>query len=122
MKLFLFIQNLWRIGLPPSVIMKINLAFFFVLIASIHVSASSYAQKIKMEDKNTSLHDIFQELKNQTGYSFVYSSEKIKTTRTSIKVDNSTLENTLTILFKDLPFSFKVLKTNVLIKEDRSKM
>jgi len=101
--------------------MRINLSFFFILIASIHVSASSYAQKIKMEEKNSSLYDIFQEIKNQTGYSFVYSSDKVKTTRTSIKVNNSTLENTLTTLFKDLPFSFKVLKTNVLIKEDRSK-
>jgi len=102
--------------------MRINLSFFFILIASIHVSASSYAQKIKMEEKNASLHEIFQQIKNQTGYSFVYSSEKVKTIHTSIKVEDATLESTLTTLFKNLPFSFKILKTNVLIKEDKSKV
>jgi len=86
--------------------MRINLSFFFILIASIHVSASSYAQKIKMEEKNASLHEIFQQIKNQTGYSCVYSSEKVKTIHTSIKVEDATLESTLTTLFKNLPFSF----------------
>jgi len=101
--------------------MKLCLSFLLVLVCSCYVSASSFAQKIRIEEHNASLHQIFEEIKSQTGYSFVYNSNKIKSTQTSIKVQDATLEQTLAALFRNLPFSYKIVKTNVLVKEDQTK-
>lgn len=97
---------------------KLCLPFLLVLVCSCYVSASSFAQKIRINEHNASLHQIFEEIKSQTGYSFIYNSNKVRSTLTSIKVQDASLEQTLKTLFNDLPFSYKIVKTNILVKEE----
>lgn len=121
MKLFSFILAMLKTWPSPGMIMRINICILLIILTSIHVSASTYGQRVSIREQNAPLYKIMQRLKQQTDYSFVYSSEKLKVTTASIDVKDVTIDQALSVLFKDLPFSYKIIRTNVLIKEDRSK-
>jgi TonB-linked SusC/RagA family outer membrane protein len=121
MKIFSFIQ-VFRTGWPSSgMIMRINISILLIILTSVHVSASSYGQQINIREKNATLYEIIQKIKKQTDYSFIYNSKKLNSITTSIELENSTIEQALDILFRNLPFSYKIVKTNVLVKEDPEK-
>lgn len=88
-----------------------------ILVTCIHVSAFTYAQQVTLQKQGASLEEIINEIHAQTGYDFVYSSEKIGRIKTDIDVRNATISDALALLFKGLPFTYDIVKTNVLIKE-----
>lgn len=56
--------------------MKITLVFVFLAFSQL--SASVWAQRVNIELKNASLREIFEQIKQQTGVSFMYSNDDVK--------------------------------------------
>lgn len=56
--------------------MKITLVFVFLTFSQL--SASVWAQRVNIELKNASLREIFEQIKQQTGVSFMYSNDDVK--------------------------------------------
>jgi TonB-linked SusC/RagA family outer membrane protein len=76
------------------------------------------AQPITLSHKNVPLQTIFQELKRQTGFTFVYTQAIIqKAKKVTVNVKNATLESVLNLCFNEQPLTYSIVNSMVVIKE-----
>ncbi len=81
-----------------------------LLIATImQVSATGFAQKVTLTQTSTSLKNVLQQIKSQTGYDFVYDSKVIQNSK-SVKLDlqNVDLDEALKQIFKPLNLKYSI--------------
>jgi hypothetical protein len=100
-------------------VMKITIALllFFVLSAS----ASTFAQKISLSERNAPLVEVLEKIRLQSGYDFVASTRLIeKSNRVSIVVNDVSLEEALKICFSNQQLTYKIQGKIVLIKENKN--
>jgi len=101
--------------------MRINLTLIALCLAFMQVCAESYGQTITLNKKDVSVQEVFQAIKKQTGYVFVYNSNELRNSTVDIHVKNSSIEETLSECLKGLPFTFKIIENNILIKKEKRK-
>lgn len=95
-----------------------NLTAMFLLISLLHVSASSLAQQVTLNMKDTPLKDVFNEINKQTGYNFSWSSRAVKETiRIDVNLKDVPLKNALDQILYGLPVTYTIKDKNILIKE-----
>ena len=89
-----------------------------ILIATImQVSASSFAQRITLNTKNTALEKVLKDIRLQSGYDFLFSEGLIKSSKPiSISVKNAAIEEVLEKCFNDQPITYKIENKTVLLK------
>jgi len=90
-----------------------------LLIASLmQVSAATLAQKISLKEKNAPLEQIFDQIRQQTGYDFLYNKNLLKKARpVNIDLKNATMEETLTACFAGQPFTFSLQEKTIVVKD-----
>ncbi len=97
-------------------IMKLTGVLLFVL--TMHLSASTMAQKVSLSKENGDLKSVLKELRKQTGYLFMYNNQVIKKARPiSIHVTNTELSEVLVKIFKDQPLTYELDDNTIIIKE-----
>lgn len=118
MKLNAFTKAARQFGglLPPKVILAMKITTFLLLVVLVQASAKSYSQ-INLNENNAPLEKVLKSIKKQTGYSFFYDINDVKNSKVSIQVNDVSLDQALSICFKDLPISFKVIENNVVLKK-----
>jgi TonB-linked SusC/RagA family outer membrane protein len=100
----------------PLLVMKMIVTILTLSI--MHVSASSFAQKITLNVTNAPLGQIINEIRAQSGYDFLYSNRLLKIANpVTINVKDASIEAVLDICFSNQPLSYKVEDKAVLIKE-----
>lgn len=108
-----------RFAIQMLRVMKIVAILFFAFC--MQVSATGYSQTVTLQLKNASLTTIFTEIKNQTGYNFVYTKEDLqKANNIDIDVSHSPLEDVLQICFRNQPLTYTVVEKMVVIKQKKS--
>src|SRR5882757_872256 len=65
-------MTLFVAGKAAKTKLIMKLTAVFLLIATVHVSATSFSQKVSIRGKGLLLEDVFQRMHTQTGYAFVY--------------------------------------------------
>ncbi|GAA3962922.1 TonB-dependent receptor [Mucilaginibacter dorajii] len=96
--------------------MKLTGALLFVL--TMHLSASTMAQKVSLSKENDNLRSVLKELRKQTGYLFMYNNQVIKKARPiSIHVTNTELGDVLAEIFKNQPLTYELDDNTIIIKE-----
>jgi hypothetical protein len=71
----------------PILIMKITAVI--LLVATLQVSASGYAQKLSIHQNNSSLKNVLNVIRKQTGYFFIFNKAVVQKARpVSINADN----------------------------------
>ena len=113
--------NTKQLGIPPGYIYKILLIMRLttvLLIATImQVSAGSFAQKISLNEKNAPLEKIFDKIRLQSGYDFLFNRELLKTAKpVDINIKNVDIEDALAICFKGQPFTYTLEEKTIVIK------
>lgn len=103
-----------------------KLTWFLILALNLQTSASLWSQTTTMDIriKDSSLLELFNEIEKGSDYRFFYSNDEIDVTqKVSISADNDAIEDILTEVFKELPYSFKELGNNMILveKKDHSK-
>ena len=98
---------------PPGCIRKIVLVMkittFILFLAIMQVSANSLAQKVSIKANGQTLSTVLDQLSNQTGYDFAYTSKTIKSAKSvTINVKNEELSSVLTKIFNDQPLEFTI--------------
>ncbi len=118
MKLNAFTKVIRQFGglLPPKVILAMKITTFLLVVVLVQASAKSYSQ-INLNENNAPLEKVLKSIKKQTGYSFFYDINDVKNSKVSIQVNDVSLDQALSICFKDLPISFKVIENNVVLKK-----
>lgn len=94
-----------------------GLHFVSIMLAiSIQVSAAAQAQLVTLNKKNLAVEQVFKLIKQQTGYVSLYDDKDLASKVVSINVKNSTVDEVVRECLKDLPFTFKIVNKNILIK------
>lgn len=100
--------------------MRVKLTTLMLILAILQVSAASYAQRVTLSEKNAQLETVFNKIRKQTGYDFMFSSSAIKGTKpVSIQVVDADLEKVLELLFRDQPLNFKIEDRAVIVSKKR---
>ncbi|TDQ11294.1 TonB-dependent receptor [Pedobacter metabolipauper] len=112
-------------GLKSRVLTKFLLTmklFCILLLASImQVSASGYAQMVSMKKKNAPMTEVINDIQNQTGYSFIISSDLLKRTNpVSVTLTNVALKDALDQCFYGQPFDYVINNKTIVITNKRS--
>lgn len=102
--------------LSSKVLLVMKLSALLILFALVHASAKSYSQ-ISLYEKNAPLEKVLKQIKQQTGYTFFYDSKDVKDAKVSIRVSDASLDQALSICFRDIPISFKVIENSVVLKK-----
>jgi hypothetical protein len=91
---------------------------FLLLIACLQVSAAGLAQTISLAEKNASLLSIFEAINRQTGYEFLYDADVLAGANpVDITVTNATLEEVLSICFKQQPLTYVISEKTIVVKQ-----
>jgi len=79
----------------------------FILAFSMQAKAVSFTQKVSISTHNSSLKDVFNELRKQTGYFFIYSDEVINKARpVKVNIVNKDLDEALMEITKPQELSY----------------
>ncbi|MNK03512.1 TonB-dependent Receptor Plug Domain protein [compost metagenome] len=110
-------------GIPSGYIHKLLLIMRLttvLLIATVmQVSASSFAQKITINKKNASLDMVINDIRQQSGFDFIYKLDLLKKAKpVTINVKNIDLIDVLKQCFKDQPFTFSLVDKTVILREN----
>lgn len=88
-----------------------------MLAACLQVSASSYAQKVSISGRNISLKKVFKDIREQTGYNFIYANEDLENAdHISLHVKDAPLLEVLNACFVNQPLSFKINDKIIIVK------
>jgi TonB-linked SusC/RagA family outer membrane protein len=98
------------------ILLTMKLTTLLMITVILQAGATSYAQKITLSEKNAGLESIFNKIRLQTGYDFMFSGSAIKDTKTvSINVRNAELSAVMDQLLRDQPLTYKIEDRSVVI-------
>ncbi|NQX37771.1 SusC/RagA family TonB-linked outer membrane protein [Pedobacter steynii] len=98
--------------------MRANLTTVLLISAIIQVSASSFAQKITLSEKNAPLMKVFRAIRAQTGYDFMLTARTLKGTKDiTIEVKNAELNDVLKKIFEGQPLKYFVNDQTIIVSE-----
>lgn len=94
-----------------------KLVILLLVTAMLQVSASTYGQTVTIKQKNATLVSVFDQIRKQTGYDFIYSDKAFDNFRAiNINVKNEPIANVLELCLKDQPVSYTIENKIVTIK------
>jgi hypothetical protein len=100
-----------------QLLLTMKLTAILLLATCLQIQAAGYAQNISISEKNAPLEKIFREIKRQTGYSFLYSSEVLQQARAiDIHVNDAPLTEVLNICFANQPLTWELEGKLIIIK------
>lgn len=89
----------------------------FMITACLQVSANSFSQKVTIKGDNISIQKIFEDIRKQTGFQFLYADEALRTAKpVTLSVKREKLENVLALCFKDQSLSYTISDKTIVVK------
>lgn len=80
-----------------------------VFVFSLHVSAKTLGQNVSIKKQNITLKEVFKELRNQTGYYFIYNSKEVADEkRVSTNFSNAPIDVVLSSVLKGMSLSYTI--------------
>lgn len=99
-------------------LLVMRITALILLVGLLQVSASSLAQKISIDKKNTSIQSVLNEISKQSGYDFFYDANALKKIKpVSIVIQNADLNEAVKMSLSGLPLSYSIENRTVIIKE-----
>lgn len=98
-------------------------SIFRALFALILAFVSTYAlgQKVTLKNQKITLREVFQEIRKQTGYDFVYPSNKIHLDQQiSVSLEDVLLESALKTCLDNLAIDYEIVNKTIRLKETRT--
>lgn len=103
-------------GRMAKILLIMRLTTLILLTAILQVSASSYAQKITLFERNTPLAKVFDKIRFQTGADFVFTTSTMKNARpVDIDLKNADLKEVLRQVFAGQPLDYSVNGKSIII-------
>ena len=99
-------------------IMRLNFTSLFLLVACLHLYAASYSQLISLNERNTPLEKVLDNLEKQSGYSFFLQTNLLAiSNRVTLRLKNTPLEVVLEQVFKNQPLSYSIISKTIVVKK-----
>lgn len=94
-----------------------RLTTVILLATMMQVSASSFGQNVNLKRENASLKSIFNEIKKQTGYIFLYRTEQLSNAKpVTVDLNNANLDAALIKIFANQDLGYSVEDKMIIIK------
>lgn len=94
-----------------------KLTVLLMTITLLQVQAAGYAQTVTLSQRNSSLDKVFQEIRKQTGYTFLYTDEQLLQGRNvSLQLKNVPLEQALEACFLNQPLTWSISDKVIIVK------
>jgi TonB-linked SusC/RagA family outer membrane protein len=101
-----------------KILLIMKLTVFLILLAAFGVKASGYAQKVSIHAKNESLEKVWESIKTQTGYYFLYDAKEAKKKgKINLDVKNVELKDVLDEVTSQLNLNYKIIDKTVIFSE-----
>lgn len=101
-----------------KILLAMKLTVILLFLGFLQVSADGFSQRITLSEKNTSFNNLFESIKKQSGYTFFYNNKLIKEEgKISVELKNVTLDEALSRILKDRPFSYMIMNKTVVIRK-----
>src|ERR1700761_8230545 len=120
--MYQFYKNLVQLKPCTRKILRVmKLSTVLILIAFLHVSAKTLAQKVSLSVKNAPIASVFEQISDQTGYDFAFSTSAIKGAKpVTIDVKNTELADVLKQIFNDQPLDYSIEDKSVIVSVKQS--
>ena len=100
-----------------TLIMKISIV---LLLLSLQVSATNYAQKLNLKENNISLAGVFKKIESQSNYRFYYSNDVVPSDKfVSVNVLNASIQDVLKEVFAGSDFTWNIVNKNKIVVSSR---
>ncbi|SHN32038.1 TonB-dependent receptor [Chitinophaga sp. CF418] len=94
-----------------------KLKLLCVMMILLQIPAWANAQTVSLSLRNASLNKVFDEIRKQTGYTFLYTDEQLFQGReVTIDVKNVSLQQALDASFKNQPLSYTISDKTIIVK------
>jgi len=104
-----------------KLLLIMRLTTIILITAIMQVSANSFAQKITLSEKNTSLYKVFEKIRAQSGFDFLCTKSMLRDTKpVSITVKDAPLQDVLKDIFQNQPVIYE-LKNNAVVVSRKEK-
>src|SRR3546814_18688027 len=98
--------------------MQVKLISLHLFNCCLQVSARGYGQQVTINVHETSIIEVCQSIRKQTGHLFVYDLNMIQEAhKVSLNVKNMALDKALTECFKDQPLTYTIIDNTVIIRQ-----
>lgn len=119
MKLYAFNLGMPRLWwMPPKLVLIVKMIIIIMTTFLLQLSASGRAQRMTYVKHGTTLDQVFQEIKKQTGFKVLYSNQMVNG---SLKVNadfkNLDVKVVMDVLLKDQPLSYEIEDKLIMIRE-----
>lgn len=105
----------WHIA---KIWLMIRLTTVILIATFMQVSAGSFAQKITLSRSNAPLKSVLKELKNQSGYVFLFTETQLKIAKpVNLKVNGQDFQEVLKSIFENQPLTYTINEKTITIKE-----
>lgn len=95
-----------------------RLTAIILLSACLTAAAAGHTQGVTLHIKDAPLEKIFTEIRKQTGYNFLFSSRELKEAgRVTVQVNGASVEQALSLIFKDKPLTYIIENNNIVIRK-----
>ncbi len=111
-----------NMGRPPryarKLLLLMQLTVALLIASMLQVSAAGYAQKVSLSEKHASLESIFNRLRSESGYDFLYNKNLLKKANpVNIHVKDVSIQDALEQCFSGQPFTFIIKEKTIIVKE-----
>ncbi|WP_162796016.1 TonB-dependent receptor [Pedobacter nanyangensis] len=94
-----------------------KLTALFILSCYLNVSATVYGQNITLKAHQIAIEKVFEQIEQQSSYSFFYNEHTLaNTNKVNMDIRNSSIDATLTALFKNQPLTYEILDKTIVVK------
>jgi TonB-linked SusC/RagA family outer membrane protein len=113
----LFNSGLNKTGFLTKTIRIMKLTTVFFITACLHVSAKTYPQKITLKENNVSLQKVFQEIRKQTDYQFLYADEVlVAAKKVTVNIKQGSIQEVLDICFQNQRLTYTIYESTIIVK------
>ncbi|HEX5552130.1 MAG TPA: carboxypeptidase-like regulatory domain-containing protein, partial [Chitinophagaceae bacterium] len=93
-----------------------RLLTFFIIVATLQISAKGYSQTVNLTASNITLKSAFRQIEKQTGYSFFVNHAFLKkSSPVSLSLKDATIREALEACLKDQPFTYAIIDRTIIL-------
>ena len=107
---------LWRSPRITKMLLVMKLTILFLTLGFLHVSATSFSQKINYYGKKVTLESVFTHIEKETDFVFMYKEGILNNAELiTIRATNEPIEDFLDRLFANLPYDYSVVGKSIFV-------
>lgn len=100
------------------ILRRMKILAFIILVACLQTSATGHSQTINLSLKETRLEKVFQLIRQQSNYRFIYTKEEIAGTKpVTVQLHNATIEQAMNSCLVGQPLDWFIDENHIIIKK-----